>query len=209
MNPIEEFEDIRQHKLERCGDYTTTPKLLDCLPHNIWEKNYIAAGDLMEDSNLQIRVSNEYTWSYEIWDRAGTAQINEIGKNWETIKSYLPNTEYIKKHVSSIGPELTNLVLYNRTEETGVEFPLYITDNDLLLPLNSGSIVDGNHRLISILNSLTKGEIQESAPVPIWDTKIPNITVFGYNMLALFRLQMPLEKKLKLIEERILVGKKK
>lgn len=209
MNPIEEFEDIRQHKLERCGEETALPGLLKYLPDCSWQKEYTTVKELMDDDSLQMTVSSENTWTYELWNSVGTTQFNEIAKNWDTIKSYLPDSEFMKRHTNRIGPELTNLVLYNSRVETGVEFPLYIVNNNLMLPLIPGSDVDGNHRHISLLNSLVKAEIREYSVVPIWKAAVPNITMFGYNLLALFKLQMPYEKKLELIEERILVGKKK
>jgi hypothetical protein len=207
MDPLEDFENVRQHKLERCGEETYFPKLGKVLC--CWEKEYIPVGELIERDDIQLWVGQEGEWNYEIWEHTGTAQANEIAKHWDTIVNYLPDTEYMHEHIDRIGPELTNLVLYNTKEETGIEFPLFLVENSKMLPLNCGSLIDGSHRYPSIINSFVKGDIQESSPVPIWRTRIPDITMFGYNMLALFRLRMPLEKKIKLIEERILVGKKK
>jgi hypothetical protein len=209
MNPIEDFNTISQHKFERCGEESKLPTLLKYLPVDSWEKSYIPAFELMNNDNLQMRVGHESAWSYEIWCRTGTTQMNEIARNWDTIKSYLPDNEHIQKHINSIGPELTNLVLYNREKETGIEFPLFLAKDNEVFQLISDAMVDGNHRSFAIFNSIMNGDIQESAPIPIWTTEVPNITMFGYNMLSLLRRRMSLEKKLELMEERILVGKKK
>ena len=207
MNPIEEFEDIRQHKLERCGEETYFPKIGKAIPG--WEKSSITAGQLMEDNTLQLWIGNKDIWTYDIWKQTGTPQANEIGRHWDNILNYLPDTEYMQNHTDRIGSTLTNLVLYNSKETTGIEFPLFFFKSRFMLPLSCGSVLDGNHRLLSILSSLSKGEIQESSPVPIWSVNIPDMSVFAYNMLALYKMKMPIDEKLKLLSDRILVGKKK
>ena len=201
MNGINEAKSdyfrIQDEKISQGGEGFRFPIAAE-LANTNWEKEYVPIGDLMNMEDIQLYVGNPGEFTYDIWRQTGTSQAWEIAKHWETIRNYLPIEQ--KTRVDNISTELANLVLYNQKE--GEDHPLFILKNQLLLPYTTGHIIDGDNRLISLGYSLSKGDIQESAIIPVWRSTIPTALVIPYNIATFCIDKKPLKERIALLKER-------
>ena len=197
IEPKQDYQRIQEEKVDR-GEQDFRFPIAAELATRSWEKSDIAVGELMNTEGLQLYVGNPGEFSYDIWHQTGTAQAAEVAKHWDTIKNYLPTEQ--KARVDNISTELANLVLSN--QETGKDYPLFVLKNQLLLPYTTGHVIDGNNRLLSILYSLRRGTIQESATIPIWRSTIPTALVIPYNVATFCVDKKPLKERIALIKER-------
>ena len=200
-NVKDDYERIQQEKVDRGGEGFRFPIAAELATKN-WEKVDVPVGELMEMDNLQLYVGNPGEFSYDIWKQTGTSQASEIAKHWDTIKNYLPSNQ--KDRIDNISDELSNLVLYN--QQKGADYPLFILKNQLLLPYTTGHMIDGNNRLLSLLNSLRNGTIQESAPIPVWKSTIPTTLLIPYNITTFCIDKKPLKERIALLKERNLTS---
>jgi hypothetical protein len=198
MDPKEDYYRMQDEKLSRGYEDFRFP--IPAELSNNWNKEHIPVVDLMERDNLQLYTGKPWEWAYYVWKQTGTTQANEIAKNWDTIVEYLPKNEEIHRHISNISTDLTKLVIYN--QEQGNDYPLFIVENKHMLPYTTGSIIDGNHRLLSLLKDLRDGNIQESTPIPVWTAQIPTSLVFMYNLATFGIDRKPLKERVLLLKER-------
>lgn len=198
MEPKEDYMRMQNEKISRGFDDFRFP--LPAELSNTWIKEEIPLGSLMQRDDLQIYTGQPSEWSYYIWKQTGTTQANEISKNWDTIVNYLPNNQEVKEHIESINNDMATLVVYN--QEQGNDYPLFIVENKYLLPFTTGSIIDGNHRLIALLKELYCGNLQESTPIPIWFGHIPTPLVLLYNSATFTIDKKPLKERIALLKER-------
>lgn len=201
MEHKEDYSRIQESKVARGGNDFRFPIAGELANH--WEKIDVPLGNLMERDDLQLYVGNPGEIWTDIYRQTGTSQANEVGKNWETIKEYLPQEH--RKRIDNIGSDLAKLVVYNR--ESGEDYPLYIVENRFVLPYTTGSIIDGNNRLVALLNELRNGNLQESTPIPVWIAKIPTALVLPYNTLTFAIDKKPLYERILLAKERFNVKK--
>jgi hypothetical protein len=199
MDPREDYKRIQKDKVERGGIDFRFPIAAELA--NSWEKVDIPLKELMEREDLQLYVGNPGEFSYDIYQQTLTSKANEIGKHWNTIQSYLPNDDVVQKHIQNINKDLANLVVYSR--EKGEDYPLIIVENKLVLPFTTGSIIDGNHRLISLLYELRNGNLQESTPIPVWVGKIPTALSLPYSIFTMSIDKKPLYQRILLFKERM------
>ncbi len=202
MEPKEDYYRIQKEKTERGGTDFRFPILAELC--NDWKKQNIPVGELMEREDLQIFVGEPTEWAYSIWKQTDTTKITEIAKHFDTIRQYLPQNEENKKHIEGINSDLAKLVIYN--QEEGKDYPLFILESQLMAPYTSGHIIDGNHRLISLLKELKDGNIQESTPIPVWKCKIEIPQLLAYNTISfLLRDKKPLFERLHLLKQRVTI----
>jgi len=199
MDPKEDYYRMQNEKISRGYSDFRFPLAAE-LSHN-WEKEKIPVGELMQRNDLQIYTGQPWEWSYHIWKQTDTTKANEIAKHWDTITNYLPSNEQIKEQIKSINEDLARLVIYN--QEEGGDYPIFIIENKHnILPYTTGSIIDGNHRLLAILKELRDGNIQESTPIPVWTTQIPTPLVLLYNTATFAKDKKPLQERILLLKER-------
>lgn len=199
MDPREDYNRMQDEKISR-GDTDFRFPIAGELMSN-WEKKDIALGDLMNRDDLQLYIGDPGSYMYSVYKQTDTSKAREIGIHWDTIKKYIPND----KQVESINTDLANLVAYSR--EIDHEYPLIIVENSRMLPFNGGSMIDGTHRLIALLNSLRNGELQESTPIPVWTGKLPILLAIPYNVSSMILAdKKPLYEKVKIFKERIIKG---
>jgi hypothetical protein len=196
MEHKEDYNRIQESKVARGGNDFRFPIAGELANH--WEKIDIPLGNLMERDDLQLYVGNPGEIWTDIYRQTGTSQANEVGKNWETIREYLPQNH--RERIENIGSDLAKLVVYN--QESGEDYPLYIVENSFVLPYTTGSIIDGNNRLLALLNELRNGNLQESTPIPVWTAKIPTALVLPYNALTFTIDKKPLYERILLVRER-------
>lgn len=203
MEPKEEYKRIQSEKTSKGLDDHRFPIAAEL--SNKWEKQYIPVGDLMERNDLQLYTGQPWEWAYYVWKQTNTTQANEIAKHWDTISDYLPNNNEIRKHITNINQDLANLVIYN--QEQNNDYPLFIVENQNILPYTTGSIIDGNHRLIALLKELKDGNIQENTPTPVWTGQIPTLLAILYNSATFTLDKKPLRERVLLLKERTYVKK--
>lgn len=203
MNPKEEYRRIQSEKTSKGLNDFRFPIAAEL--SNRWEKSYIPIGDLMERNDLQLYTGQPWEWVYYVWKQTDTTQANEIAKHWNTITNYLPRNQETKKHIDNINQDLAKLVIYN--QEQGNDYPLFIIENKYVLPYTTGSIIDGNHRLIALLKELRDGNIQESTPVPVWTGQIPTLLALLYNSATFAIDKKPLRERILLLKERTHIKK--
>ncbi len=196
MDHKEDYSRIQEEKVSRGGADFRFPIAGELA--NSWEKIDIPLCTLMERDDLQLYVGNPGEMWSDIFTQTYTSQANEIGRNWETIGQYLPGKH--KEKIANLGPDLAKLVVYNR--ESGADYPLFIVESKLVLPYTTGSIIDGNNRLIALLNELRNGNLQESTPIPVWVAQIPTALVLPYNALAFSIDKKPLYERILLAKQR-------
>lgn len=201
MEPKEDYMRMQNEKISRGFNDFRFP--LPAELSNTWIKEEISLGSLMKRDDLQIYTGQPSEWSYYIWKQTGTTQANEISKNWDTIVNYLPNNQEVKEHIESINNDMAKLVVYN--QEQGNDYPLFIVENKYLLPFTTGSIIDGNHRLISLFKELCNGNLQDSTPIPIWVGHIPTPLVLLYNSATFAIDKKPLKERISLLKERSII----
>ena len=204
MDPKEDYLRMQDEKVARGYNDFRFPLAAEL--SNNWKKEEIPVGKLMERDDLQLYTGQPWEWAYHLWKQTDTTKANEIAKHWDTIRNYLPNNEEIERHIKSINQDLANLVIYN--QEEGRDYPIFIVENKHnILPYTTGSIIDGNHRLLALLKELRDGNIQESTPISVWTTQIPTPLVILYNVGAFAKDKKPLQERILLLKERI--GKKR
>jgi len=201
MDHKEDYNRIQEEKVARGGSDFRFPIAGELA--NSWEKIDIPLSTLMQRDDLQLYVGNPGEIWLDIFRQAGTSQANEVGKSWETIREYLP--EQHKERIDNIGSDLAKLVVYNR--ENGADYPLFIVENNLVLPYTTGNIIDGNNRLVALLNELRNGNLQESTSIPIWIAKIPTALVLPYNAFTFAIDKKPLYERIHLLKERMYKSK--
>jgi len=199
MDPKEDYYRLQNDKVSRGYDYFRFPIAAELA--NKWEREDIPVGKLMERDDLQLYTGKPSEFAYHVWKQTGTTKANEIGKHWSTIAKYLPNNQEINNHIANIDNDLAKLVIYNQQE--GNDYPIFIVENKHLLPYTTGSIIDGNHRLIALLKELRDGNIQESTPIPVWKGKIPTSLVALYNIATFTLDKKPLRERIHLLKERV------
>ncbi len=199
MDPKEDFYRMRREKLKRAGydnDFPTEGDLV-----NKWEKVVFTAGELMERDDLQIYVGDPTeTFFYEIWRQTGTTNIAEIARNLNTIETYLPPEEAIKNEMNALNHDFARFIIEH--QKSGSDYPLFIIENNYMVPYRSGSILDGNHRLIAILNSLRNGDITDDAPVQVWKGYMPTGLLAIHNAYLVLKDRKPLQQRISLLYER-------
>jgi hypothetical protein len=198
MDPKEDYYRLQNEKINRGYEDFRFPIAAELATK--WEKEEIPLGTLMERDDLQLYTGKPWEWAYHVWKQTGTTQANEIGKHWDTIIRYLPNNEEINKHLSNINGDLAKLVIYNQEESN--DYPIFIIENKHFLPYTTGSIIDGNHRLIALLKELRDGNIQESTPIQVWKGQIPTFLVALYNVATFTLDKKPLRERILLLKER-------
>lgn len=204
MEPREDYYRMQDEKVARGYNDFRFPLAAE-LSHN-WKKEEIPLGELMERDDLQLYTGQPWEWAYHVWKQTDTTKANEIAKHWDTIINYLPNNEKIERHIKSINQDLARLVIYNQGE--GSDYPIFVVENKHnILPYTTGSIIDGNHRLLALLKELRDGNIQESTPIPVWTTQISTPLAILYNMATFVKDKKPLQERILLLNERI--GKKR
>ncbi len=204
MEPKEDYYRMQNEKVSRGYNDFRFPLAAEL--SNNWVKEEIPVGELMERDDLQLYTGQPWEWAYHIWKQTNTTKANEIAKHWDTITNYLPKDEEIERHIKSINQDLANLVIYNQQE--GRDYPLFVVENKHnILPYTTGSIIDGNHRLLALLKELRDGNIQESTPIPVWTTQTPTQLVILYNTATFTKDKKPLQERILLLKER--VGKKR
>lgn len=196
MEPKEDFYRIQQEKENRGEENFRFPIAGEISKD--WKKETTSVGELMERDNLQAYVSCPGDFTYDLYHQMGNSQAKEIAKHWDTVKQYISDNH--RKRIDNIGENLAKLVIYN--QEQGQDYPLFIIENDLLLPYTAGHIIDGNNRLISLLYSLSKGYIQESSPIPIWHAHFRTGLGLLYNTATFLLDKKPLKERISLIQER-------
>jgi hypothetical protein len=199
MNPKEDYYRMQDEKVSRGYNDFRFPLAAEL--SNNWKKEEIPVEELMQRDDLQIYTGQPWEWSYHIWKQTDTTKANEIARHWGTITNYLPRNEQIKEQIKSINEDLAKLVIYN--QEEGGDYPIFIIENKHnILPYTTGSIIDGNHRLLAILKELRDGNIQESTPIPVWTTQIPTPLVILYNTATFVKDKKPLQERILLLKER-------
>jgi|GEM_PF-5218106 len=200
MEPKEDYYRMQNEKVSRGYNDFRFPLAAEL--SNNWVKEEIPVGELMERDDLQLYTGQPWEWAYHIWKQTNTTKANEIAKHWDTITNYLPKDEEIERHIKSINQDLANLVIYNQQE--GSDYPLFVVENKHnILPYTTGSIIDGNHRLLALLKELRDGNIQESTPIPVWTTQIPTPLVILYNTATFAKDKKPLQERILLLKERV------
>ena len=200
MEPREDYYRMQDEKVARGYNDFRFPLAAEL--SNNWKKEEIPIGKLMERDDLQLYTGQPWEWAYHIWKQTDTTKANEIAKHWDTITNYLPNNEEIERHIKSINQDLARLVIYN--QEEGSDYPIFVVENKHhILPYTTGSIIDGNHRLLALLRELKNGNIQESTPIPVWTTHIPTPLVLLYNTATFLKDQKPLQERILLLKERV------
>lgn len=200
MDPKEDYHRMQDEKVARGYNDFRFPLAAEL--SNNWKKEEIPVGKLMERDDLQLYTGQPWEWAYHLWKQTDTTKANEIAKHWDTITNYLPNNEEIERHIKSINQDLANLVIYN--QEEGRDYPIFIVENKHnILPYTTGSIIDGNHRLLALLKELRDGNIQESTPISVWTTQIPTPLVILYNTATFVKDKKPLQERILLLKERI------
>jgi hypothetical protein len=200
MEPREDYYRMQDEKVARGYNDFRFPLAAEL--SNNWKKEEIPIGKLMERDDLQLYTGQPWEWAYHIWKQTDTTKANEIAKHWDTITNYLPNNEEIERHINSINQDLARLVIYNQKE--GSDYPIFVVENKHhILPYTTGSIIDGNHRLLALLRELKNGNIQESTPIPVWTTHIPTPLVILYNTATFLKDQKPLQERILLLKERV------
>ncbi len=198
MEPKEDYYRMQDEKVARGFKDFRFP--IPAELSNNWEKKDIPIKDIMDRDDLQIYTGQPWEWSYFLWKQTGTTQANEIAKHWDTVIDYLPNTQDIEEHIRNIDSDLAKLVIYNQKE--GYDYPLFIVENKHILPYTTGSIIDGNHRLLALLRELKDGNIQESTPIPVWTANIPTSLVLLYNLATTSIDRKPVRERILLLKER-------
>ncbi len=199
MDPKEDYKRIQNGKVSQGGTDFRFPIAAELA--NEWEKVDITLGELMQREDLQLYVGNPGEFSHHIFQQTHTSKAGEIGRNWETIQSYLPTDDDTTRHCLMINEDLARLVVYSR--ERGEDYPLIIVENKLILPYTTGSIIDGNHRLIALLNELRIGNLQESTPIPVWVGQIPTMLSLPYSIFTMGIDRKPLYERILLFKERL------
>lgn len=196
MEPKEDFYRLQQEKVNRGGEDFRFPIAAELSKD--WKKETTTVGELMNRDDLQIYIGQPEEFTYDIYHQMGTSQAREIATHWDTVKQYISPIH--QKKVDNIGRELAELVIYN--QEQGADYPLFILKNDLLIPYTTGHIIDGNNRLISLMYAMSKGEIQESSPIPIWQAHFRTGAGLIYNAGTFLIDRKPIKEKLQLLKER-------